>query len=207
LNRVAAFDITDDDEIARLIPDLAFSQVVTHGSDGFVTSSLPLLLDGPGPRRLRGHVARSNPQAKIGRAEVPVVVLFVGPHAHVSPSAYATKAETGKVVPTWNYVEVHVHGTLHLTDDPERTMAVVTDLTDVLEAARAQPWQVTDAPDNHVDRSAQGILSLEVVVDRVEVKAKLSHNKSEADRLRSSRRGLTSLRSFDRQVLRSWLTV
>jgi len=185
LNRVAAFEVTDDHTIAGLIRDLAFAQVVTDGSDGLVASSVPLLLDEPddGPWRLRGHVARSNPQVKIGRAEVPALVLFVGPHAYVSPSTYATKAETGKVVPTWNYVEIHVHGTLRLTDDPGRTLAAVTDLTDVHEAVRAQPWQVADAPDGYVDGLARGIVSFEVVVDRVEAKAKLSQNKSEADQM------------------------
>ena len=185
MNRVAAFEVTDDHTIAGLIRDLAFAQVVTHGRDGFVASSVPLLLDEPddGPWILRGHMARSNPQARIGRAEVPALVLFVGPHAYVSPSTYATKAETGKVVPTWNYVEVDVHGTLRLTDDPGRTMAAVTDLTDVHETARTQPWQVADAPDGYVDGLARGIVSFEVVVDRVEAKAKLSQNKSEADQV------------------------
>ena len=185
MNRVAAFAVTDDSTIVRLIRNLAFAQVVTHGADGFLASSVPLLLDEPddGPWRLRGHVSRSNPQAKIGGAEVPVLVLFVGPHTYVSPSAYATKAETGRVVPTWNYVEVHVHGTLRLTDEPGRTLAVVTELTDVHEATRAQPWQVADAPDGYVDGLARGIVSFEVVVDRVEAKAKLSQDKSEADRL------------------------
>jgi len=184
MNRVQVFDITDDEAIARLIRDLAFAQVVTHDGDGFVATSVPLMLDEPddGPWRLRGHVARSNPQAKIGGAEVAAMVLFVGPHAYVSPSAYATKAETGRVVPTWNYVEVHVHGTLRLTDDLRQTLAAVTDLTGVHEAGRAEPWQVADAPDGYVDRLARGIVSFEVVVDRVEAKAKLSQNKSEADR-------------------------
>jgi transcriptional regulator len=183
LNRVLAFDVTDDGTIARLIRDLAFAQVVTLGADGFLASSVPLLLYEPdvGPWRLRGHLARSNPQAKIGRAEVPVLVLFVGPHSYVSPSAYATKAETGKVVPTWNYVEVHVQGTFHLTDDPGRTLAAVSDLTDFHEAARVEPWQVADAPDGYVDGLARGIVSFEVVVERIEAKAKLSQNKSEAD--------------------------
>ena len=145
---------------------------------------MPLLLDEPegGPWRLRGHVSRSNPQAKIGEASVPALALFIGPHAYVSPSAYPSKAETGRVVPTWNYVEVHVHGSLRLTDDADHTIAAVTDLTDVHEAGRSEPWRVADAPDDYVARLARGIVSFELVVDRVEAKAKLSQNKSEADR-------------------------
>ena len=184
MNRVPAFEITDPGAIAGLIRDLAFAQVVTGGVDGFVASSVPLLLDEPedGPWRLRGHLARSNPQAKIGDASVPALALFIGPHAYVSPSTYATKAETGKVVPTWNYVEVHLHGTMRLTDRADRTLAAVRDLTDVHEAHRAEPWRVADAPDGYVDGLARGIVAFEVEVERVEAKAKLSQNKPEGDR-------------------------
>jgi transcriptional regulator len=184
VNRVPAFEIADTEVIAGLIRSLAFAQVVTSGPDGFLASSVPLLLDEPegGPWRLRGHVSRANPQAKLGGASVPALALFIGPHAYVSPSAYASKAETGRVVPTWNYVEVHVHGSLRLTDGVDHTIAAVTDLTDAHEAERSEPWRVADAPDDYVGRLARGIVSFELVVDHVEAKAKLSQNKSEADR-------------------------
>jgi transcriptional regulator len=184
VNRVPAFEITDTAVIAGLIRSLAFAQVVTDGPGGLVASSVPLLLDEPeqGPWRLRGHVSRSNPQAKIGERSVPALALFIGPHAYVSPSVYASKAETGRVVPTWNYVEVHVHGTLRLTDDADHTLAAVTELTDVHESGRSAPWRVADAPDDYVTRLGRGIVSFELVADRVEAKAKLSQNKSEADR-------------------------
>jgi len=183
VNRAPAFEVTDPEVIARLVRDLAFAQVVTVGGDGFAASSVPLLLDVPaddGPWRLRGHLARSNPQAGIVGA-VPVLALFVGPHAYVSPSAYPSKAETGRVVPTWNFVEVHAHGTFRLTDDPDTTLAAVTDLTDAHEAGRPEPWRVTDAPADYVSRLARGIVAFEIAVDRVEAKAKLSQNKSAAD--------------------------
>ena len=145
---------------------------------------MPLVLDEPsdGPWRLRGHLARANPQARAGDAPRPCLALFLGPQAYVSPSVYATKAETGRVVPTWNYVEVHVHGTFRLTDEAPTTLAVVTDLTDAHEADRAVPWRVTDAPDGYVEGLARGIVGFEIAVSRVEAKAKLSQNKSEPDR-------------------------
>jgi len=185
VNRVPAFEITDPAVSSGLIRDLAFAQVVTQGTDGFVASSVPLLLEEPegGPWRLRGHLARSNPQAKIGDASVPALALFIGPHAYVSPSTYATQVETGKVVPTWNYVEVHVHGTMRLTDRADRTLAAVRDLTDAHEAHRADPWRVADAPDGYIDGLARGIVAFEVEVERVEAKAKLSQNKPETDRI------------------------
>ncbi len=184
MHRVPAFEVTDPGVIAGLIRDLALAQVVTQEDGGLVASTVPLLLDEPagGPWRLRGHLARSNPQARIGGAGAPCLALFVGPQAYVSPSAYATKAETGKVVPTWNYVEVHVHGTFRLTDDTATTLAVVTDLTDAHEADRPRPWQVTDAPTGYVEGLARGIVAFEIEVAQVEAKAKLSQNKSDADR-------------------------
>jgi len=185
VNRVPAFEITDPAVITGLIRDLAFAQVVTRGTDGFVASSVPLLLDEPagGPWRLRGHLARSNPQVRIGDAAVEALALFIGPHAYVSPSTYATKVETGKVVPTWNYVEVHVHGTMRLTDHADRTLSAVRDLTDAHEAHRVDPWGLDDAPDGYVDDLARGIVAFEMDVERVQAKAKLSQNKSEADRI------------------------
>ena len=153
MNRTPAFEVTDPRLIARLVRDLAFAQVVTTDARGFLASSVPLLLDVPDdgrPWRLRGHLARTNPQARIGDAALPALALFVGPHAYVSPSAYPSKAETGRVVPTWNFVEVHAHGTFRLTDDPDITLAAVTDLTDVHEASRPRPWRVADAPGDYV---------------------------------------------------------
>ncbi len=186
MNRTPAFEVTDPGVIARLVHDLPFAQVVTgDGAGGFVASSVPLLLDVPAdgaPWRLRGHLARSNPQAGFGDTRVPALALFVGPHAYVSPSAYPSKAETGKVVPTWNYVEVHLHGTFRLTDDPAATLAAVTDLTDASEATRPEPWRVTDAPGDYVSKLARGIVAFEIVVERIEAKAKLSQNKSASDR-------------------------
>jgi len=184
VNRSPVFEVTDPAVIAGLVRDLAFAQVVTSGDGGLVASSVPLLLEVPAggrPWRLRGHLARTNPQARIGTAAVPALALFVGPHAYVSPSAYPSKAETGRVVPTWNFVEVHVHGTFRLTDDPDVTLAAVTDLTDVHEATRPEPWRVADTPEGYVSGLVRGIVAFEIVGERVEAKAKLSQNKSVED--------------------------
>jgi transcriptional regulator len=184
VNCVPAFEITDREVIARLVRDLAFAQVVTRFDDGFTATSLPLLLDAPvggGPWRLRGHLARSNPQARIGEVDLPAIALFVGPHAYVSPTSYPTRLETGKGVPTWNYVEVHVHGTFRLTDHPATTLEAVTELTDVHETGRSRPWSIGDAPDGYVSGLARGIVSFEIDVERVEAKAKLSQNKPAID--------------------------
>jgi len=171
--------------IARGYTYREIAQVVTLDAACGLASSLPLLLDEPddGPWRLRGHMDRSNPQAGIARSEVPALALFVGPHSYVSPSAYATKAETGKLAPTWNYVEVHVHGTLRLIDDPYDNSAAITDLTDFSGADRPESWRVTDPPDRYVDGLPRGTVGFDLTVERVAAKAKLGQNKSPADRM------------------------
>ena len=107
---------------------------------------------------------------------------MTGPDAYVSPSWYATKAEHGKVVPTWNYSVVHLRGSIVVHDDPEWVRALVTRLTDRHESARDEPWAVTDAPADYIDKNLRPIIGVEVVVSSVEAKAKLSQNRSEADR-------------------------
>ncbi len=134
-----------------------------------------------GPR-LIGHLARANPQWRDLADGVAALAIFHGPHAYVSPSWYATKQETGKVVPTWNYVAVHAYGRLKVFDDPDRLYEVVGRLTEVHEADRAEPWSVTDAPAGFIRSQLKGIVGLELGVERLEGKWKLSQNRPVADR-------------------------
>ena len=108
--------------------------------------------------------------------------VVTGPDAYVSPSWYATKAEHGKVVPTWNYSVVHLRGRIRVHDDPEWVRALVTRLTDRHERERDEPWQVTDAPEDYVVKNLRPIVGVELLVERVEAKAKLSQNRSAEDR-------------------------
>jgi transcriptional regulator len=129
---------------------------------------------------LYGHVARANPQwrtAPVGEA----LALFMGPDAYVSPGWYATKRETGKVVPTWNYVTLHAHGPVEFFDDAERLLAVVTRLTNLHEADRPEPWAVSDAPEPFIHSQLRGIVGVRLPITRLEGKRKLSQNRSEAD--------------------------
>jgi transcriptional regulator len=128
------------------------------------------------------HVARANPHwSEIGDG-TPALLILTGPDAYVSPSWYAAKAEHGKVVPTWNYSAVHLSGTARVHEDPEWLRAAVTELTDTHEQPRAEPWQVTDAPAPYVEGQLRGIVGIELTVTTVEGKAKLSQNRSAADR-------------------------
>jgi transcriptional regulator len=184
--RPAAFDVADRDELFDLIELAAFGHLVTMAQGGFDATGLPFVVDrDSGPAgRLRGHVARANTQWR-SIDGVAALVLFPITDGYVSPSTYPSKAEHGKVVPTWNYEVVHVHGRVQIHDDHEWLRAIVTDLTDRHEAARSveSPWAVTDAPGDFIDKQLKAIVGIEVQIESVEGKRKLSQNRSEADRV------------------------
>ena len=107
--------------------------------------------------------------------------MVAGPQAYVSPAWYASKAEHGRVVPTWNYTAVHFSGRVEVHDDPEWVRDAVTRLTDLNEHRRELPWSVTDAPERYVEKQLRAIVGIELSIERVEGKAKLSQNRSEQD--------------------------
>ena len=131
---------------------------------------------------LRGHVARANPLWRAAAGQ-RVLVVFSGPQAYVSPSWYPSKAATHKVVPTWNYTVVHAHGTLNMVEDAPWLHQLVSRLTDHHESPRSEPWAVADAPDDYVQQMLRAIVGIEIVVDSLVGKWKISQNRSEADRL------------------------
>ena len=159
------------------------ASLVTMTAVGMIASHLPLLLDpDPAPYgTLSGHLARANPQTKTTDAAVQAMVVFHGPEGYISPSLYATKKETGKVVPTWNYVAIHAYGTIEFFDDPARLLNVVTRLTDQYETPRALPWAVTDAPADFVQGMLRGIVGLAIPIARLEGKYKMSQNRPKTE--------------------------
>ena len=187
----AHFEMPAEDVTAAL-EAITAADLVTAGPDGLQATFLPLLHE-PGTSgsdaplgRLLGHVARNNPH---WQAAGDSLVIVRGPDAYISPAWYASKAEHGRVVPTWNYTTLHVHGRLVAHDDPEWLRGVVTRLTDRHEAALARlagpadhtPWRVSDAPEKYLDGQLRAIVGLELVITRVEAKAKLSQNRPTAD--------------------------
>jgi len=157
--------------------------LVTTTADGLIGTPLPLMLaEGEGEYgTLYGHVARPNPQWKlpvIGEA----MAVFTGPDAYVTPSWYVTKAEHGKVVPTWNYVTVQARGPLRAIDDAAWVHAFVTRLTTRHEAAQAKPWAVTDAPPEFIETMTRAIVGIEITLTALTGKWKVSQNRGTADR-------------------------
>jgi transcriptional regulator len=172
------FAVSDDD-VADALARAEFAHLVTHAPSGLMVTPLPMLYDAD-RHSLIGHVARANAHWQAAGEES--VAIFAGPQAYVSPSLYATKAETGKVVPTWNYDVLAAYGTLTVHDDSAWVLALVTALTDRHERDRPEPWHVTDAPESYVRGQVQAIVGVELVIDRIEAKAKMSQNQTARNR-------------------------
>jgi transcriptional regulator len=168
---------------ARLVADvraLAIGELITYGSSGIEASIVPLLIDDDATL-LTGHLARANPQWRTADLNVPVLVTWRGPDAYVSPSYYPSKAEHGKVVPTWNYTTVQARGHLTVHDDPAWVERLVRALTDHHEANRTVPWSVDDAPREYIDSMVRAVVGISVDVVSIEGKNKLSQNRPSED--------------------------
>lgn len=181
-----AFAVTDEPEIEAFVDAAAAADLVTFDGGKPVASLIPVIWDrsepGPGGHgRLLGHLARANPQWQTIAPGSQALAIVHGPQAYVSPSWYPAKARHGRVVPTWNYVTVHLTGQPTVHDDPEWLSEVVTRLTDRHEQPRPQPWAVTDAPPDYLNGQLRAIVGIEVAVATVEGKRKLSQNRSAED--------------------------
>lgn len=167
-----------------LMRDHPLATLITPSAGGTHADLVPLEFEpGVGPfGELRGHVARANPLWRQATGE-PVLAVFHGPQAYISPSLYATKALTHKVVPTWNYTVVQARGVLHAEEDAPWLHALVSRLTGHHEAPRQQPWAVTDAPDDYVRQMLRAIVGIRIPLTQLVGKWKVSQNRGEADRL------------------------
>lgn len=174
-----AFREERDDVVLGLVRAAGFGHLVVADDGALTSTPLPFVV-ADDLSAVRAHLARPN---GVWRA-APCDALLIVPvsDAYVSPGWYPSKAEHGRVVPTWNYEVVHLHGRLVTHDDPEWVYRQITDLTDANEIAFPDPWAVTDAPDDHIEKLVRGIVGVELVVECVEAKRKLSQNRGDADR-------------------------
>ena len=186
----AHFRVEDAAAQQALIAAHPLATLVVPTEAGVEINHLPLRHDA-GRGLLLGHVARANPVWQAA-ARGEAVAVFHGPQAYVTPTWYPSKREHGKVVPTWNYAVVHVHGRLRWIDDEAWLHALVTGLTDTHEAAHAAalraaggapgaPWRVDDAPADYLQAMRRAIVGLELAITRIEGKFKLSQNRPAAD--------------------------
>jgi transcriptional regulator len=173
------FEQSDRAALIALMRERPLATLVVATPAGPTADLLPLEFD-DAANTLRGHVARANPLWK--HAGAPALAVFTGPEAYISPGWYASKREHGKVVPTWNYTMVQARGTLRAVDDAPWLHALVRRLTDHHERTQAAPWKVSDAPDDYVQQMLRAIVGIEIPLDALVGKWKLSQNRSAADR-------------------------
>jgi transcriptional regulator len=186
--RPPTFSVDDRDELFDMIERSPFGNLVTSSNAGLEATGLPMIIDRDRGDLgvLRCHLARANSHWQ-GIDGSDALVIFQLIDGYISPSWYPSKAEHGKVVPTWNYEIVHARGTVRIHDDTEWARQLVTDLTDhhesaILDQPAGRPWRVTDAPADYIDRQLRAIVGVEIEVTRLEGKRKLSQNRSDDDR-------------------------
>jgi transcriptional regulator len=178
----AHFEESRPDVLHRLIREHPLATWIVGRSEGLEVNHVPFMIDAArGPHgTLVGHVARANPVwQRLGAS----VAVFQGPQAYVSPNSYPSKRAHGKVVPTWNYAVVHAHGTPRAIESRDEVLAIVTRLTQTHEAASAVPWAVSDAPADYIDQMLKAIVGIEIPIERLEGKWKVSQNRALPDRL------------------------
>ncbi len=178
------FEETRVEVLHQLIREHSLAVLVTLGSEGLNANHIPFEIE-PAPApfgTLRGHVARDNPVWRDFSKDVQALLVFQGPKAYITPSWYPTKRETGKVVPTYNYIVVHAYGPLRVVEDRAWLRGLVERLTNRHEAARPQPWKITDAPGDYIEKMLGAIVGIEVPVAKLLGKWKASQNRPPADR-------------------------
>jgi len=183
------------------IRTMAFGTLLTHVNGEFLVTHLPFELDlTPAPNgTLVCHVARSNPQWRALGEGIPALAILQGPHAYVSPSWYPGKREDPRQVPTWDYLAVHAHGELRTFDDAGRLEDLLRRLTERNEGARAEPWKITDAPADYLHEQMRYIVGLELRIEKLQGRYKLSQNRDAADQ-EGARAGLASGNERERAV-------
>lgn len=176
------FEQNDATELHALMRAHPLATWVTQHAGEVVINHVPFLLDATRGEHgtLIGHVARAH---ALWQIDAPATLVFQGAQAYITPSWYPSKAEHHQVVPTWNYAVVHAHGRPRAIHDRTALLALVTRLTAHHEAARAQPWAPADAPADYIDKMLGAIVGIEIPIERLVGKWKVSQNRSAADRL------------------------
>jgi len=197
-----AFRETDLAAMRAQIAASGLTTLISVGASGPIVSNIPIVFDPlAGPHgTISGHLARANPQWRESDLTTPALSLFMGADAYVSPGWYETKKEHGKVVPTWNYSMIVASGRLEIFDDADALRAQVETLTKRFEAGFAEPWQVSDAPEDYIARQIKGIVGVKLHIENLEGKAKLSQNRSVADQDGVASALSASERAGDREV-------
>jgi transcriptional regulator len=178
------FRVEDVAEMHALMRARPFAALVSMTPSGLYGTHLPTVLKSEGPHgTIECHLARANPHWKDLAKGEEAMMIFQGADGYITPNWYATKVQTGKAVPTWNYAIVHAYGRPAIMNDGEWLKRHVTELSDQQERSEAHPWKVSDAPDSYIDVMLRGIVGFRFEITRLEGKSKMSQNREPQDRL------------------------
>ena len=186
----------DIDKSKGMMVNHSFATLITHNESGVEANHIPLILNKLGQKDvLQGHIAKANPLWKNIKDKSEVLIIFNGPNCYISPNYYPTKQENGKVVPTWNYISVHVKGIVSFIHDDQWILKMLNDLTNQYEANQPVPWSVSDAPQAYIDKMLSAIVGLEIDILSITGKWKVSQDKTEENKqgiIRGLSQGITS---------------
>jgi transcriptional regulator len=179
--------LNDRDSMWSTIDSHALGAWVCHSGDGLIANHLPFFLDrSRGPfGTLMGHVSRANPVWHELKSSTPSVVMFSGPQSYITPGWYPSKSEHGEVVPTWNYLVVHAHGNARMKDDHVWMLDMLQRMVTAQESKRVKPWSIGDAPEAYIAKMLRAIVGIEIPIERLEGKLKVSQDEALQDRLGS----------------------
>jgi len=195
------FRVDDLQQMHALMRARPLATLVTGGAAGLYATHMPTVLKDDGANgTIEFHLARANPHAKDLAETGEALMLFQGPDGYITPNWYPSKAETQKVVPTWNYAAVHAYGRPEPMPDVDTLRRHVAELTDQQEKSEAQPWALTDAPERYIEVMLRGIVGFRFAITRLEGKWKMSQNRETQDR-NGVVRGLNERRAADDQEI------
>lgn len=179
------FEERDPERLRSFIARSPLGTLVTQTESGLDANHIPFVFADTGSTAgtLHGHIARANPLWREVLRDATALVIFQGPDSFISPSWYPSKRENARVVPTWNYAVVHVHGVLRFVDDPAWVRSHVDALTRAHEGKRNPPWAVTDAPADFVEKMVAAVIGIEISITQLVGKWKVSQNRSMSDRV------------------------
>ncbi|WP_086929513.1 FMN-binding negative transcriptional regulator [Agarilytica rhodophyticola] len=171
----------DMDLLKGVIREYPFATLITHSEHGLNANHIPMLLSetSGGKDALHGHIARANPLWQEVPDQAEALVVFNGPHCYISPNHYPTKHETGKAVPTWNYIAVHVKGVISFVKEREWIHSMIDSLSREHERSEKQPWSVSDAPLDYIQKMLPAVVGIEISITSISGQWKLSQNQPE----------------------------
>lgn len=180
MHKLKVFQQINIENLYQIINDYPFATLILNTESGIEVDHLPMILMvDDGVATLQGHIAKANPLARLLNDETKATIIFHGPNCYISPNYYPTKKDNGKAVPTWNYIVVHVAGSIKCVHDNDWKLDLLNSLTDKHESSSDEPWSISDAPQEYIEKMLPAIVGLEVQIESIEGKWKVSQDKPE----------------------------